>query len=265
MARRKVIFLLAVFLIAAIPSAAGLELQVLISDSSDFSVYDINYLNETRGIQQVNLTVENVGSIGCKYRLRAVFNSSDETSESYSQAHRLWPGKTAFSRLRYLPENVSGKVDAELYMQYCGNEDVIKRFSFKSDTLSFPNRTVESETLEANSTHAEVSLEEAQNGVMIPREYPGGWKVSSVEIIDGGATAEYDAPLFSPRTNLTYTVVDSGGEVIGETTVNLNVRPTLIEVLFQNRYRVLLAISVILNILLLMCRGSVIRRIKALK
>ncbi len=266
MAGREVVYLLAVlFLVAAIPSTAGLELQVLISDNSDFSVHEVNYINETEGVQRVNFTVENVGSIGCEYRLKAVFNSSEDASQSYSGAHRLWSGDTSFAELYYLPENVSGTVDSEIYMQYCGNEDLVKRFSFRMSTPEFPNRTVDSETLDANSTHAMVSVDAAESGVMIPRDYPGGWKVSSVEVVEGEATAEYDAPLFSPRTNITYTVVDSGGDVLGTTTVNLNVRPTFIEVLMQNRYRVLLAISVILNILLLMYRGSVIRGIKALK
>jgi len=263
MAGSKIRTLLLVVLLLAVPTAA-LELKVEVSNSIDHGAYELSYKKDVQNIQEMNLTVENLGSIGCKYRMRAVFNQSGKQTVHYSKPLSIWPGDSAVAKIRYIPFNYTGKVETATYLDYCGKKELIENFSFNTTAPEENSRNLDAREIKANSSNTEVKLD-LEEGALVPLKAPTGWKVSSASVNQGAANLEYEAPIFSPKENITYAVVDNSGNILGKTKVRLDIEQTLWDKLESNIWQILFLVSAVLNIGLFLLRDSLITKIKALK
>jgi|AntRauMinimDraft_2_1070382.scaffolds.fasta_scaffold00551_3 hypothetical protein len=248
--KEKIIFLTAiVFLIS---TASALQFGVEIGALTDSSEYGTEYRNNT-AVQQINTTILNAGSVGCEFRLKGEFEYANQTQIRYSSPYALFPGSEAMMQLYFIPENYTGQVDTTLYSEYCGQEKLIKEFNFSSPESVVSNNTMESITRSVGTTSSIIDIE-SENGRFVPKEAPAYWKVGSADIVNGTATIEYDAPIFREGENLTYTVLDSRNNIVGETEVYLKAENTLIDRLEENLYKILFGVSAIFNLIFVILR-----------
>ena len=216
---------LVTFSIFLLGSASGLAFNVQIDALTSASVKDINYMDEVDGVQSVNASVENTGSIGCSYRLKTEYRYKNSSFERYSSAYPLWPGEEDRARIDLLVENYTGEVDGNLSLDYCGQEQKISNFSFNTSNITVEKK-YSSKTVDSNSSAAKINIEEIDEARLVPVEAPPYWKTASEKIREGKAVVEYEAPIFDSRENISYAVVRDG-EVEGETTVSLETRRSL--------------------------------------
>jgi hypothetical protein len=216
---------LVTFSIFLLGSASGLAFNVQIDALTSASVKDINYKEQVDGVQSINSSVENTGSIGCSYRLKTDYSYKNSSFERYSSAYPLWPGEEDRARIDFLVENYTGAVQGNLSLEYCGQEQKVSNFSFNTSNITV-EREYSSKTIDSNSSAAKIRIEELDEALLVPVEAPPYWKTASEEVQEGKAVIEYEAPIFDSRENISYAVVQNG-EVLGETTVELEYEKTL--------------------------------------
>jgi hypothetical protein len=249
MIRKIAIFLITIFLVS---TTSALNFDVGVDALTESSEYGIEYRNNTT-VQQVNTTVLNGGSIGCQFRLKGEFEYANQTQTRYSSPHAMFPGAEEMLQLYFIPENYTGQIETTLYTEYCGQEKQIEEFNFSSPESVISNNTIESTTRSVTDTESNVKIG-SEDGRLVPKEAPPYWKTGSAEIVNGSATVEYDAPIFQEGENLTYTVLDSKNNVVGETEVYLKAEKTLWDRLENNLYKILLGISVLANLAFVVMR-----------
>lgn len=256
--RKKIFLLISTLFLAS--TVSGLQFNVKVDALTESSEYGVEYRENTT-VQQVNTTVLNSGSIGCQFRLKGEFQYGNNTKTRYSGPHALFPGAVSMMQLYFVPENYTGQVQTTLYSEYCGQEKQIKEFNFTSPESVVPNNSIESTTLSVNRTGSQVKAG-SESGRLVPQEAPPYWKTGSAELVNGTATIEYDAPIFSKGKNLTYTVLDKHGNVVGETEIHLKTKETMLDRLENNLFKILLGVSVAVNLLLVILRLRETERIK---
>lgn len=240
-------FVLVSVTILFLSMVSGLTFDVNVDALTDSSEYGIEYRNNTT-VQQINTTVLNGGSIGCQFRLKGEFRYANETQTRYSSPHALFPGADELIQLYFIPENYTGTVQTTLYSDYCGQEKQLTQFNFTSPESVISNQTVESKVLTLNSSASSVEIDH-QNGRLVPKDTPAYWKAGSSDIVNGSTVIEYDAPIFTEGRNLTYTVLNADNELVGETEIYLkSPEPTLLDKVYQNIWKLLLGLSVFLNL-----------------
>lgn len=247
MARYKV-FAASLALLFMFSTASSLRVDINIEEMTDYGAYDFQYKENVESFQKMNVTVENLGSIGCTYKMRAVLKGENISEVEYSRGYELWPGDTALMTVRHLPLNYSGEVQGDIYVNYCGQEQLIGQANYTIENRQAVNDTVETETVNVDSRGAEIRTEDIQEGYMLPEEVPPGWEASSSKFEEGITEVSYDAPIFDSRQNLTYKVVNSGGELVGETRINLNPEKDITEILGENIWKILFVVSLLLNL-----------------
>lgn len=250
MARHQAPLVLILVLLFA-GTATGLAFNVNVAPGADQSVYDVSYANTTASVQTVSLVVENSGSIGCIYRLDAVLSQGNDTVVRSAAPVPLFPGATADISLPFIAYNTTGPVDVTLELTYCGRTANLTTFTYTMTERVLNASTLQSRTVSVSPTAATVSLD-IDEGLLVPRESPALWHAAPAEVVNGSATVRYGPPLFAAGRELTYTVVDPSGAVVGETTVTLTAEPTLLERLVDAKWRVLLALSLGFNAVLLL-------------
>ncbi|MFB6213102.1 MAG: hypothetical protein ABEJ07_00855 [Candidatus Nanohaloarchaea archaeon] len=251
--RITVIALLALFIASP---AAALSFDVSIGALADTEAHFVQYHENTSAVQDVNVSVENTGSVGCVYRLKAEFRYRNQTQTRYSRPYPLFPNEMANARLHFIPENYTGPVEASLYSTYCGQQKSVENITFRSLRSNTAENSIESRVVSADEDSATVELEES-GGLLVPRQTPPYWKASSARIKEGRATLRYSPPIFT-RELLNYTVVRNGS-ITGYTTVDLEVDKTYWDRLRERLPRiigVLLGFSLLLNARLLRDRFS---------
>jgi len=244
-----------------LPAASGLTFDVEVAELTDHSIKDINYSEEVENVQEIDGTVENIGSIGCTYRLKAEFEQGNQSFERFSSPYSLWQGDYSFMDINYIPMNYTGTVDTNLSVTYCGQEKPVDNFSFNVTEKTLPEQEMKSRTVEASEKNAEIEIEGGE--VLVPEQKPSYWKTSSAEIVNNTAEIEYDAPIFDPGETITYSVVENGS-VIGRTEVGLEAEPTLMEELWEQRMKILgglLILSILGNVLLFMKNRGLLERL----
>ncbi|MFB6208116.1 MAG: hypothetical protein ABEJ69_02100 [Candidatus Nanohaloarchaea archaeon] len=229
--------------------AAATQFQVQISDLTSFNQATFNVEDAADPLHEVNTSIENTGSVGCMFRLRAEYNHSGTTFERWSEGYALWPGETAVLEIEYLPYNYTGAVKGQVELRYCGQTADLGEFSFNSSERVVTNQTVETETLNSNSSSAAISLD-VENGTLVPYRAPAGWKTATAEIEDGRAIVEYEPYLFHPEREIQYNVLKNG-EIVGTSTVEIAVEPDAIDRIKANALEILLLLSAALNLVLL--------------
>ena len=233
-------------------SVSALDFNVDVAEIVSSSEYDLSYLNETDTVQTVEMSIENRGSIGCEYRLRGEFEYDDETFTRYSSPHQLWQGSYTDAEINFIPMNYTGTVEASIYNEFCDEEKHVEDFTFNVTENTVSNETVESETVSVTETDSNVSINDVEQGLLVPEEEPSFWKTSSASINNSEATLHYDAPIFRHGENITYTVLNSESEVVGSTEVWLNTEETFMDKVRDNlEYLVILALVLLVSGLLL--------------
>lgn len=210
--------------------AAALDFDVNVEPTPEADIYQPNsthgnYFNATASI-------ENPGSVGCEFRVRGDIEQGEQELTRYSAPYSMWPGDIKKAEFLYLPINYTGQVEANLSLNYCDREQHIDSYSFNMSERVIPNSTVESKTLEVNSTNALVSLG-VEEAILIPQQYPPYWKVGSVRANDSRAFIEYDPTLYKGGEEIVYTVIRNGS-VEGKTTVVLEDQETWYQEMFRD-------------------------------
>ncbi|MFB6202878.1 MAG: hypothetical protein ABEK01_00125 [Candidatus Nanohaloarchaea archaeon] len=265
MAGAKIQVLVVIAVLLAGP-AAGARFQLNVDDTLIASHFSLEHDSEVRKIQNVNLTVENKGSVGCTFRLRTVFQKGGgERIERYSQRVPLWSGGARTVELKYLPRNYTGMVRADAYLDYCGKREKIGNFTFNVTERTVLDNRLDSTTVWSNSSNAKIRLDVNQ-GTLIPYRVPAYWKTSSEKFNEGEAVIEYSAPIYTEDENITYAVMAENGSIMGKTKVVLRTSPGLWERLMDYRLPALYALVVLLaGLNLYQARDTLLQKIKALK
>ncbi len=230
MARYKTAILLTVFSIVAAP-AAGFTFDVSIDDVTSTRVTDVKYSENVSGVQNLNASVENSGSIGCVYRLKAEYQYGNQSFDRYSTGVPLWPGDTHRSKIHLITSNYTGTVSGNLTAEYCGQTEEVQEFNYTTSNITLGNST-ESRTYKADSDGADISVEGYDEGMLVPVEAPPHWKTSSTSLTEGEAEISYDPPIFTDTENITYAVVQNG-TVEATTEVGLRENPTALQSLMN--------------------------------
>lgn len=264
MAQDKVLALLTLTILLG-GTAGAVSFDVGIDAVTDHEFHWVKHTNTTDTLQHINGTLENIGSIGCTFRLEAEFDHGDTTFTRYSQPYELYPGENEVARLYYVPLNHTGAVNTTLSVRYCDQTYQEASFSFnvtEREVLE-RNETVNATTLSVEEGSARIRAD-VGGDLLVPREAPPYWKVSSTELEEGRATVEYDAPIFSHTEILEYTVLNrTTGDVTGTVRVNLEERPpTIVERLRDNTVPIVLVLSLLINLVLAGRLAGVWRKVK---
>ena len=252
MAFRKVLAVLALLGIVSL-GAANL-VYVNITDDTGLSVpYHAMTVEENRFI--LNTSVENIGSVGCTFRVHGTFEQNETTYEAFSEPADLFPGGVETVKLQYYPVNYTGTVRANFSIRYCGETQHLNTTTFQADTEPVPASTIQTKTIEAADDHAVIEIE--QDGLLLPIKKPGQWAVSHARARGGHATIEYDAPLFNPGKTITFAVFNTtSNSVVGQTDVALEDQRTRLERFMADRTNIMLLLSVLTNLALLLLLGK---------
>jgi len=252
-----------------ISSVAAMEFDVGVKPDVRHAALDVQIKQNFSNVFEVNASVRNIGSFECRYRLRADINEtkSDQSYKAYSRSAALWPSGIDRLKVYASPKNYTGPIEGNLYIQYCGKEKLVKNFTSKSTS----NTTVEN-TLSLNETSIEERKTEADLNVnetlLVPREYPTFWKVGYANVENFNTTLDYEMPYVNYNRNITYTAFNSSShEPLGTVKADLQVEEkeekekSLLQKVKDNKYKVGLVSSVILNLSLLL----LLLRLKGLK
>lgn len=227
--------------------AASLQFNVDVAGDADTATYEMKYKDSSAEVQEINVTAENVGSIGCEYRLKGKFSYNGSTETVYSQAEGIWPGDSKPLELQYIPYNYSGEVAVDLDIEYCGISENLDDFNYSSESGEFQDKSIGSSTLSSNSSSAVVSID-SEEAYLVPQNEPAGWKVASSKVEEGKARLDYEPSLFSKDKRISYRVVENGS-VVGLTEVGLEPRKKLLEKIPGGVPGLLLGLSALLNLI----------------
>ena len=233
-------------LLLALP-AASLRFNVDVAGDAEAATYELNYKELSEGLQEINITAENVGSIGCEYRLKGKFSYDNSTETVYSQGTGIWPGESSPLKLHYIPSNHTGEVSVDLNLEYCGISENLRDFNYSSEAREFNDNKLESTTLSSNSSSARVRVA-SNEGVLVPEETPAGWKVASSTIDRNKAALDYEPSLFSRDKQIAYKLVKNGS-VLGTTEIDLEPKERVLEKIPGGLIGIITGLSVLLNLL----------------
>ena len=257
---KKALLLIPILLI---PLVGAIDMDITLEEKLDHSAKDIQYKENFSHIFEINASVRNRGSFECRYRLRADINEtkSSENYKAYSRAVSLWPSQFERISLYASPKNYTGPVEGNLYIEYCGKEELVQNFTSESTET-----TIVEEKLSLNETNVEEREAEADlevnNTLLVPRDTPSYWKVGHAEASKFNTTLDYEMPFTNYDRNITYTAFNKTTlEPLGTVKADLQVaeeEKTLIQKLGERKYQVGLAASAVLNLILtvLLLRGK---------
>lgn len=243
----------AVLVLLLLPLTAGMSFNVKLSAVTEHRAVDVGYTNNVTDLQEINASIENTGSIGCRYRLKASFDLENHTEnqERYSPAYALFPGDGATARIKYLPYNYTGPVDTNLSIEYCGQHSKVDRFRFNVTNRTVTNKTLKSTTLEAGPETARIQVSNSKKGLLVPLEAPPYWKTTPVNLRNGNAKLDYEPPIFQSRETVSYALLnETTGALYGTTKVKLEPEPTLGYRVSKNFVQLLFAASLLLNLIM---------------
>lgn len=248
MARTPVLLTLATLII--IPAASSLSLNVDVASHANHSVRDVQFKQEIQDFQEFNVSVENIGSIACEYRLKADFSTGNRSVERYSNAVGLWQGEYAKLNIGYVPLNYTGPIETDLSLNYCGLTRNVGEYRFNVTQEIIANDSIKSRTIRALEDQALIQINQGKK--LVPIEEPSYWRTGPAEITNKTAELEYKSTIFDKTETIKYAVIEDR-KVIGSTKVELDSNPTLVQRINDRKLQiisVLLIISVLINILL---------------
>ncbi|MFB6180618.1 MAG: hypothetical protein ABEJ93_01955 [Candidatus Nanohalobium sp.] len=241
--------LIPLLLILITGTATSVSFEASISPEANITVRETSFIQNSSGLQTVNLSVINTGSVGCSFQLETVFNNSET---AYSREKPVWPGESTFLESNHLFKE-SGSYKGVAKLDYCGEKLKLSKFNFTTEKANFSAPEVNSTTLTASENRVNFTVEE---GLLVPVETPYFWKVSSAETVNGTASVGLKPSIFDRDEEIRFAVLNqSTGSVKAFTNVSMRseVEETWIDSVtgFLDKYSFpILAVSTLLNFLL---------------
>jgi hypothetical protein len=246
MARYKAGVLLIAALFLTLP-AYSLTFDVSITDITEASVKDVQYQENVSAVQNINASIENTGSIGCGYRLKADYSYGNKSFDRYSPEYSLWQGDTERAAINIMASNHTGTVHGNLSVEYCGQSKQVTDFNYSTENVTFEEE-IDTRTLDVNQSSAQVRFSEYSEGTLVPVEAPPYWRTSSVKLEEGKASLDYEAPIFDSRENITYALVQNQ-TVQGTSEISLEEQPTLLSKILNVEQTTLYTLIILLGLL----------------
>lgn len=246
----KQIFLAALLIFTG--AAAGLNFDVSVAQEFRYDAKNLQYDSKVEGLQNLNVSIMNAGSVSCNFRLKTVYNSTslEQAEQQYSEPHDLLPSQYGMMRTFYIPEQ-AGNYTADMHLRGCGQWEELRRVNFTVQNTSQTDEKIDFTRKSADEGYVNIETEE-ETALAVPEEAPPYWQVSPAEIRNGTARLEYTPEVFNPDKNITYNVVNrSTGQVLGSMEVPVEPKETLLQRIDLRHVAAPLAASIILNLLLI--------------
>ncbi|EGQ43343.1 MAG: hypothetical protein J07AB43_13340 [Candidatus Nanosalina sp. J07AB43] len=191
----------------------------------------------------------NTGSVPCRFRLKTIFNTSEEHPvRKYSGLDVLQPGQYGSLNTYYVPES-KGNFSASVYIKGCNSWEEVESESFNVQEVSEPDDAVEFSKKYAEKGMIKVDVED--NLQLVPTEKPPYWKVSPVEVTNGTAELRYQPESYSADENITYVLVNkSSGDISGSMSVSVETKKPFLQKIEITHLLVFFVASLLLNFLL---------------
>lgn len=244
---------LGIALLCVVVPVASIGFEVDVESTANQDVKDLQVKNNFSHVFEINASVFNSGTFECRYRLRADINETEsgDSFTAYSKATPLAPG--VFHRIEVFasPYNYTGVIRGELFIEYCDKTESITTFEANSTERTTFNNTLQLDETSVNSTQAKAKLD-VDDALLIPRDSPKFWKVGSTKVENGSTYLDYRMPFRNFNRNITYAAFNSStGKPLGTVKADLEVDRDFIDRVFERRYQIALALSLLLNIALM--------------
>ena len=260
--KRKTVLLTGIiFLLTA--TAVGLSFNVGVRDEAEVSTSLFEYNEEVDSLQNFSASVENPGSVGCKYRLKVDYETDNESHTFYSNPEPLLPGQERQVDIKTLPGEENRTWRGNVSVDFCGNEKVIDTFEYnQTQSVEDDWKMLESQVVEVTDTSATIKTEK-EDLLLLPKDVPPHWKVSYAESVGDEAVINYDPYLFEEGRKLEFIAFnETSGRIVGNTEFRAEQpEPTLQDLVVENLLNGLLVLSIIANILL----GTILYRKQSFK
>lgn len=247
--------LLIILIIAG--SGATLSLDVNIDEITQYDTVQIQHKEEIENLQEINFTIENTGSLGCKFQAGLETNINGTEQLAWSKPAQLWPGDSQDMEIKQIHENQRGTADARLFLEYCYQTETLENLTYNIDqdsTAEQENQTTKTEDIETTTTATTENQSnittEIENATLVPKETPSMWRASASTIENGQTTINYDTQIFDPEETLKYYILQNE-EIVGETTVKLTPETGLLDTVQKHLLEIILILSILFNLLLL--------------
>lgn len=224
--------LIAISFLVLISFAQSLDLNVQISDTADYRVGDFGS-DKNKNLISFDFSVENTGSLSCKYQAVTTINDSRGQKEVWSTSKPLMPGESTRLEVNNAIPNTTGDVKAQVAITFCEKEKVLETQQFNFNSSISEYNEIESLTMDASNREAGITLD-IDNGLLVPVNSPGMWRLSSHRVENGEVKIRYRPEVYSEETHNYYVV--QNGEVVGVTEIDLSERPKLGEKIRNFRY-----------------------------
>lgn len=245
------IFLLCITAILAIE--VSVEVRGVIRGRKAYLEFNETSIN----IQRIMMDWENIGSVGCKVRMRIdVFNSTDQLYTGWSPEEPLEAGDHTLLTTYWIPSN-PGNYSANITVYHCNRMFFVDTINFSMIMRNFtemPAR-VRVNSDEHNIIFEVKAMENIDDIVLIPSNYPLGWVLESKKIsgIKKGETKRiklgYEAEIWKPR-QVTFDMVTEDGRYKVTKTFTLKKGKNYGEIVFL-ALSLLFILSLTINIYLL--------------
>lgn len=258
MAKYKIPILVVSFLLV-IGISSSILYEVEVDESLNHSVYEVDHKNRIDNLQEFNVVLENTGSVGCRFGLVNHMYSENYSKTEYSEKVPLWPGESVKLIQHSVLENITGTVKSNLSLEYCGSQKSLGELKFNVSKKTYLNDTVDSETI--SSTEETVTFRTGvDKALAVPVGSPPYWKIGSSNITGGKTQSNLEAPIYSKSKKIEFALLNhSTEEVIGVTEVELKPEKNIFRKLMRNKLKVLLSISVFLNLFFMAVIGRKLR------
>lgn len=237
--------------IAMVSGVSATNVNAEVDAMAEMDGYDVSAQSHPTGMREINLTVENSGSVGCNYRIMANLRYGNTSRRRYSDPEPVLAGGIAKPDLFFVALNYTGNVSGSVYSSFCGQREHLRNLSFAVDSGQTRVPAVNSTTVSVDDDYVNVSVN-MEEGYLVPRKTPPYWKAGSARVEDGEASISYDPPLFDTSESLEYVLVNGSGAV-ATTKVDLEVERTFLQRILDRleaSLAPLLGASLLLNVLL---------------
>lgn len=203
--------------------------------------------------QHVDVTWENIGSVGCTARARVQYQNASTgklVHEAWSTESKLWPG--AFAEWRITTVLPAGRYTYSADVFHCSKRIQVDNGTLHSTgpqghSTADTDVTLRTQTATRDTIHAYVTPGIAADMVhVVPTAYPPGWKVPSTTVTDLKAdtinhiSLPYTASIWEQET-ITYILVTADGQVMGKLTAKTEPAQTATDRLLQTYFDLILS------------------------
>ncbi len=252
----KIHVLLIVFL-AFTGLSSALVFKLSVDQDLKYSAKDLNYAENVEKLQNINLSIQNTGSVGCVFRLRSTLNTSEGGERYYSEPYSMWPGQEARLKIYQIPEE-KGVETTNISLKTCRGWEKLQTINYTvkntSERQNLSRINFERKRADEGSIKIQTTV---KNALAVPEEAPPYWKVHSTRIQNKSANLAYTPEIYRPEENITYRIFNqSSGKTLGVMDVPVSPKKTFLESITVKQVSYLLILSIIVNFALIYGRGK---------